>query len=46
MGLMDDLNAKKDQAEDMREKTDLDDRALAELKKHKKAGQEESNDID
>jgi hypothetical protein len=39
MGMMDDVN-------NLREKTALDDRALAELKKRKKMRQEEQTDSD
>lgn len=46
MGLMDNLNDKKDELQKMRDKTDLDDRAMAELKKWKKsnANQDETGD--
>ena len=44
MGFMDSLNDKKDNIQKMREKTDIDDRAMAELKKRKKANQEDSDD--
>jgi hypothetical protein len=44
MGLMDNLNDKQDDVQNMREKTDIDDRAMAELKKRKKANQDDAGD--